>query len=89
MTGNVFGEDVTFFFNAKMLGFELWVDPTIQLGHLGITAWHYKERADHWLDFKDKLVKEADEEGWDCSHNLYPEVQKQFKKGEGAKRMYV
>jgi hypothetical protein len=85
-TNNVFGEDVVFFFGAKMHGFELWVDPTIQLGHMGYTAWHYKERASHWLDFKDDLIKQAEKEGWDCSHKLYPEVQKQFKKGEGPKR---
>jgi len=88
-THNVFGEDVTFFFNAKMYGFELWCDPTIRLGHLGYTAWHYKDRADHWLDHRDKLVKEAKEQGWDCSHNLVPEVQEQFKKGEGPKKMFV
>jgi hypothetical protein len=86
-TGNVFGEDVTFFFNAKMLGYELWVDPTIKLGHLGYTAWNYKDRADHWLDHKDKLIKEAEEEGWDYSHNLVPEVQTVFKQGKGSKRL--
>ncbi len=84
--GTVFGEDVTFFFSAKMHGFELWVDPIIRLGHLGYTAWHYKERADHWLDFKDRLVAEAKEEGWDCSYKLYPDVQKQFKEAKGPKR---
>lgn len=88
-TGNVFGEDVTFFFNAKMYGFELWCDPTIQLGHLGYTAWHYRERADHWLDYKDGLIKQAEEQGWDCTHKLYPDVQKQFKKGLGPKKMFV
>ena len=72
-----------------MYGFDLWVDPTIRLGHLGYSEWNYKERADHWLDFKDQLIAEAKEEGWDCTHKLYPEVQKQFKKGEGSKRMFV
>lgn len=87
ITGHVFGEDVTFFYNAKMHGFELWVDPTIRLGHLGYTAWHHKEHADHWLDYKDDCIKEAKEEGWDCSHNLVSEVQEVFKQGKGPKRL--
>lgn len=88
-TGNVWGEDVTFMFNAKMYGFEIWCDPTILCGHLGYTAWHYEQRTTHWLDFKDKLIKQAKDEGWDCTHNLEPEVQKIFKKGKGPKQMFV
>ena len=88
-TKGVWGEDVTFCFNAKMHGFELWVDPTIRLGHLGYTAWHHTERATHWLDFKGKSMDEAKKEGWDCTHNLDPEVQKVFKSAPGIKRMFV
>ena len=88
-TGNVWGEDVYFCFNAKMLGFELWIDPTIHCGHLGYTAWHYESQASHWLDFKDKLMAQAKKAGWDCSHNLVPEVQERFKKAEGVKGMFV
>jgi hypothetical protein len=86
-TRNVWGEDVTFCYNAKMLGFELWCDPTIACGHLGYTAWHHERPASHWLDFKDEHIKMAKEQGWDCSHNLVPEVQAVFKEGKGAKRL--
>ena len=88
-TGNVWGEDVTFCFNAKMHGFELWIDPTIQLGHLGYTAWHYAKGPSHWTHFKEGLMKEAKKDGWDCTHKLVPEVQEIFKQAKGIKRMYV
>lgn len=29
------GEDMAFFEDAKALGFQLWVDPTVSLGHIG------------------------------------------------------
>lgn len=80
------GEDVTFFINAKMHGFELWVDPTLQLGHLGVAVWNYKGRIDAWEDYKEDVIKEKEEIGWDTTHNLVPEVQEQFKKGLGPKR---
>lgn len=86
-SGNVWGEDVTFFINAKMHGFELWVDPTIYIGHLGGTAWSHRGRPDVWEDFEQDCIKQAKEQNWDCTHNLVPEVQKQFKKGIGPKRL--
>lgn len=88
-TKNVWGEDVTFCYNAKMHGFELWIDPTIMLGHLGYTSWHHERRSTHYLDFKEGLMKEAKKQGWDCTHKLVPEVQKIFKSAPGVKRMYV
>ncbi len=88
-TLGVWGEDVTFCFNAKMHGFELWFDPTIILGHLGYHAWHHTEVSTHWLQFKDQMIKDAEKQGWDCTHKLEPEVQKIFKSAPGVKRMYV
>ena len=88
-TKGVWGEDVTFCFNAKMHGFELWIDPTIRLGHLGYMAVHYEKRASHYLDYKAELIAEAKQQGWDFTHNLVPEVQKVFKSAPGIKRMYV
>lgn len=86
-SGNVWGEDVTFFINAKMHGFELWVDPTFYLGHLGTYAINHKTRSDAWEDYEEGCIKQAKKEGWDCTHNLVPEVQEQFKKAIGPKRL--
>ena len=33
------GEDVTFCLNAGLSGFEVWVDPTIEIGHINDFAW--------------------------------------------------
>ena len=33
--GNFRGEDMNFFDDARKVGFDLWVDPTITLGHVG------------------------------------------------------
>ena len=83
LTNNVWGEDVTFFFNAKMCGFELWCDPTIHCGHLGYTAWHHEKQGDHYLDYKESLIKQYKDNDIDYTHRLVPEVQERFKKGEG------
>jgi hypothetical protein len=88
-TGNIYGEDITFFFNAKMHGFELWCDPTIRVGHLGYVAWSHVDRPDAYEDYVDGLVERAKKEGWDCTHNLVPEVQKRFKEGKGPKKIFV
>jgi len=82
-TGNVWGEDITFMYMAKMWGFEIWCDPTIEIGHLGYTAWHHKRRASAYMDFKEGLIKDAENLGYDPSHHLVPEVQAVFKKGLG------
>jgi len=89
INNGVWGEDVTFCFNAKMHGFELWIDPTIKLGHLGYMSVHHTLRASHYTDFKAVLIKEAKEVGWDYTHKLVPEVQAIFKSAPGIKRMYV
>jgi len=84
-TGGTWGEDITFFFNAKMWGFELWCDPSLECGHLGYTAWHHIKRADHWEDHKEKMMKLEKDLGCNANHELYPEVQKRFKEGLGPK----
>lgn len=88
-TGNVYGEDVSFFINAKLYGFKVWCDPTIFLGHLGYTAWNCDRYASHWIDFKDNLIKESKEEKWDCSHNLSDEVQSVFNEKTDKIRMLI
>jgi hypothetical protein len=84
-TGSVWGEDIAFMFNLKMWGFEIWCDPTIAVGHLGTTAWHYKKRSTHYEDFKEGLIKDSRERGVEPDHILVPEVQEVFKKGFGPK----
>jgi hypothetical protein len=87
--GNIFGEDLTFCFNARMHGFEVWADPSIRLGHLGIFAWNHQERSDNWLDYEQQMKDVCKREKKDYSCKLDPKVQKVFKKGEGNRRIYV
>lgn len=103
LDGNIKGEDFTFCFNAKMHGFQVWIDPTIRCGHLGSFAYGPDYTATSFATFKDELIKDANKTredyigkhgamnitNCDCTHNLVPEVQEQFKKAEGPKRMFV
>lgn len=43
------GEDITFCYKAKKLGFEVWMDTRIKLGHLGAPTVITEEYADAWL----------------------------------------
>lgn len=88
---NIKGEDTTFCFNAKMLGFEVWVDPTIQMGHIGDFAYGIDYRSTCFDDFREQVIKDVKEHepDLDITHNLVPEVQERMKKGEGSKRMFV
>jgi len=43
------GEDITFCYKAKKLGFEVWMDTRIKLGHLGAPTIVTEEYADNWL----------------------------------------
>lgn len=40
--GCFIGEDIAFFRKAKKLGFQLWADPSIELGHVGSKEWRGK-----------------------------------------------
>lgn len=42
------GEDITFCVNAKKLGFEVWMDTRVKLGHLGAPAIITEEYSDIW-----------------------------------------
>jgi hypothetical protein len=37
--GGYIGEDFTFCDRARAEGFEVWIDPTIKLGHMGVTEY--------------------------------------------------
>ncbi len=96
---NIAGEDTTFCFNAKMHGFEVWIDPSIDMRHIGNWGYGINENAPAYKDFKKILLEDAKEqfketEAWniennDPTHNLVPEVQEVFKRAEGPKRMFV
>lgn len=45
--GGDLGEDMAFFLDAKAAGFDLWVDPTVKLGHVGPKA--YEARLQDYL----------------------------------------
>jgi len=87
--GNIIGEDNTFCYNAKMNGFEVWVDPTIPLYHIGFFGFGVADRGFCYLDFKQKVIEDSNIqfkqlEEWkipnsDHTHNLVADVQKGFK----------
>lgn len=43
------GEDITFCYKAKKLGFEVWMDTRIKLGHLGAPTVITEDYADEWM----------------------------------------
>jgi hypothetical protein len=43
------GEDITFCYKAKKLGFEVWMDTRVKLGHLGAPTVITEEYSDTWL----------------------------------------
>ena len=43
------GEDIAFCFRARDLGFELWAEPNVQLGHVGHIV-IYPEDHEKWRD---------------------------------------
>jgi hypothetical protein len=43
------GEDITFCHKAKKLGFEVWMDTRVKLGHLGAPTIITEEYADNWM----------------------------------------
>lgn len=43
------GEDITFCYKAKKLGFEVWMDTRVKLGHLGAPTIITEEYSDQWL----------------------------------------
>lgn len=43
------GEDITFCHKAKELGFEVWMDTSVKLGHLGAPTIINEEYADQWM----------------------------------------
>jgi hypothetical protein len=43
------GEDITFCYKAKKLGFEVWMDTRIKLGHLGAPTIITEDYADAWM----------------------------------------
>jgi len=88
-SGSAIGEDNTFCYNAKMNGFEVWVDPTIPLFHIGFYGYGVAECGCCYLNFKQKAIDDAKlqfkyMEEWgipnsDHTHNLVESVQKEFK----------
>lgn len=42
------GEDITFCYNAKRAGFEVWMDSRVKLGHLGAPTIITEDYADAW-----------------------------------------
>lgn len=46
------GEDITFCHKAKKLGFEVWMDTRIKLGHLGAPTIITEAYADEWMKLK-------------------------------------
>lgn len=43
------GEDITFCYKAKKLGFEVWMDTRVKLGHLGAPTVVTEAYADEWM----------------------------------------
>lgn len=43
------GEDITFCYKAKKLGFEVWMDTRVKLGHLGAPTVVTEDYADAWM----------------------------------------
>lgn len=43
------GEDITFCHKAKKLGFEIWMDTRLKLGHLGAPTIITEDYADEWM----------------------------------------
>lgn len=96
---NIAGEDTTFCFNAKMHGFEIWVDPTIDMRHIGNWGYGVSEPGRCFLTYKKAVLEDVNAQfaeyeklritNNDNTHNLIPEVQAIMKKGEGIKRMFV
>ena len=46
------GEDITFCHKAKKLGFEVWMDTRVKLGHLGAPTIVTEDYADAWTNLK-------------------------------------
>ena len=44
--GNRRTEDMAFFSDIRDLGFKIWADPSIMLGHIGDKEWRHSERKD-------------------------------------------
>lgn len=96
---NIAGEDTTFCYNAKMHGFKVWADPTINMRHIGNWGYGVDIPSPCYLSYKKILLEDAivqfkETEEWniennDTTHNLVPEVQAEMAKGEGIKRMFV
>lgn len=61
------GEDLAFCRRAKKLGYKIWADPTIPLGHVGKIAYR-REHFETWAKFnkwcEDKETYDNDIEGW-------------------------
>ena len=45
------GEDVSFCYKARKAGFEVWMDTSIKLGHLGAQVMVTEEYSDQWNKF--------------------------------------
>jgi len=96
---NIMGEDNTFCYNAKMHGFEVWIDPSIDMRHIGSWGYGLNEKSKCFADYKHQLVEDAkvqfkeydkfNIENNDSTHNLVPEVQEEMKKANGITRIYV
>ena len=96
---NIMGEDNTFCYNAKMSGFEVWIDPSIDMRHIGTWGYGIGEGSKCFMDFKSQLLSDAKVQfsefdkfniiNNDSTYNLVPEVQEEMKKANGVKRVYV
>lgn len=99
ISGNIIGEDNTFCYNAKMYGFEVWADPTIEMGHIGEFAYSVKRISPCFFNYKQGLIDDAQKHmddfvgkgitNADHTHNLVPEVQAEMKKGLGTPKMFI
>lgn len=63
------GEDITFCHKAKALGFEVWMDSRVKLGHLGAPTVITEDYADRWL----KLTPEQREKFYG-KYERYPSM---------------
>jgi hypothetical protein len=61
--GETIGEDTSFCMRCRDLGIEVWVDPTIELGHIGSQV----VKKDHWEQGKTLLL---DNTGWTTDKEL-------------------
>jgi hypothetical protein len=61
--GELAGEDTSFCMRCKDLGFEIWVDPTFRLGHIGTQI----SNTEHWEMGKQQLLES---QGWTTDREL-------------------